>query len=127
MSAHQITEGFVKRMSRRKFVVRAGQFAMLLTAGAAALQQRVVEAAGCCTPCTDYHYPLRPVGCCNLGYPADCANYSCFSPSYTWWAWYCTDGVTNYSCYECCDFHCSLADSNPTSPARAMHLQTAAR
>ncbi len=83
MSVHQITEGFVKRMSRRKFVVRAGHFAMLLTAGAAALQQRIVEATGCCTQCSDYQYPLRNVGCCHLGYSQNCADYSCFSPSYT--------------------------------------------
>lgn len=114
MSIDRLTEVLSQHIGRRKLLRRASQAAMVLTAGLASMSNRVVEAAGCCTPCN--YTTSRQTACCNLGFPNNCSDLSCFDNNHTWWAWGCTSNGISFTCYECCDYQCSLAFNNNHRP-----------
>lgn len=114
----RIIEVLAKQTSRRSLLTRAATMAAAVAAGLATIPERLAEAAGCCTHCPNYS-TIRNVGCCQLGFPTNCSDMSCFDNNHTWWMWTCVSGDYTYNCYECCDFNCSKATRQLT-PTRSL-------
>lgn len=123
MSAHDVTRTFSSGIGRRRLLRQAGKAALTIAAAVALIPERLANAAGCCTQCSDYE-TYRTDACCHLGYNTNCADMSCFDSNHTWWVWGCCDASNfSWSCYECCDWRCSKATSSgshcPQRPARS--------
>jgi len=125
VSAEEITRAVATRMGRRNFLGRIAKAALMVAAGVAVIPEKIADAAGCCTQCSDYE-TYRTVACCHLGYYTNCSDLSCFDSNHTWWVWGCCDVLNhNWSCYECCDWRCSKAVAVGNCPQRPAQAQAA--
>lgn len=118
MSARRMAEGLAHKLSRRKILLQATGAAAAFVAALAGINPARAAFVWC--PDIGVQWETnRRVGCCVLGFYADCPDYSCYGGSHNWWAWTCTYNGMVLTCYECCDWRCSNVSGNPLRPKGA--------